>query len=392
MINKINIKEKIILYSFFIYLFVVLLIQNSTLNLNPTYSNFSNTIGNIFMISCLVFAIFFNEYTVKNILRVICLIFLLLVTRLIVGVSPLLDLLIVTLGLQSIQLEKILKTFFSAQVISAVLTLILFFLNIIPDRLLIRDGVERSSLGFWHPNTTGLVLLSIFILTLFISKRKNILLVLIIFNFLSYLVFMSTNSRTSFILIGCSTLIAIFDLIIQGKARLILKSKWIIPTLIVMFFLGSYIASSIYSSAPSNLFLNELNTMLSNRISIGSRFIDEYGISLFGNPIIYNSSNFNNQVVIGASYWVLDNIYLKYILNYGLVSSILLISYFYVVISKLNSKYIVAFNLYSLVYLIYGLSEQSAFSITINVFMLFGIIVLNPNNNKKFIQEDEVIQ
>ena len=385
MSKKIYYKELIMLVVLAIYLFSVFFIQNSMLNLNPTMSGLVSVVKNFFLLSCIIIAIFFNRYTMKEIVIILSLLLLFIITDILAGSSPLLELLIFIVGLKEVPLKSILKTYLLTSLISYVGIILLNFLSVIPDRLVIRDGIERSSLGFWHPNTTSLGLLTIYLLAMYLSKDKYKVLLTIIFGILSMVVYTFTNSRTSMILILVAGLFTLISYIFRNAKYNILGTKHVLPFIFIGLTVISWIVSILY--IHQNALAIQLSQLLSNRISLGARFIQEYGLSLFGQPIQYNSSNNLTQVVIGFQYRVLDNVYLKYLLNYGIISIVGLFLYLYILMYKLNKKNRILVNMYLLIYLFYGLAEQSAFNATVNFFMCFGVILFTNKKNNEFLNE-----
>lgn len=382
--KKINMKNIIIVSLFTMYLTVLFLIQNSTLNLDPKLFSFVSTTKNIYLLLSIFFIVFFNKYKTKQLLIIGGIASVLLVTKFLAGSSPLLDLLLIVLGIKNIPLRTILKTIYFTQIFSSLLILFLYFTSQIPDRLIIRDGVLRSSLGFWHPNTAGLVLLSIFILSIFLEKKRSTLFFKILFfNSSSVVLYELTNSRTSMVLILAVTFITIGQSVFLKLRVSLFQYRLFVPIIFTLFLCLSVGATFLY--VKGNFSVIKLSVLLSNRIAIGSRFFKEYGISLFGQPVMYNSFNFSTQEVVGSEYRVLDNVYLKYVINYGLSSTIFLCSYFYGISSKLNKKYLILWNMYMLIFLVYGFVEQSAFNYTTNFFLFFGVLLLNEEANKEFL-------
>lgn len=124
--KKLQFKNLLIISSFSVYLMTIFLIQNSTLNLVHSLANFAQIIKSGYIILSLLFILLFNKYSVKQIVVLATIFIPLFVTRVIVGVSPLLDLMIVITGLKCLSLKKILNTFFVTQAISFILILSLF--------------------------------------------------------------------------------------------------------------------------------------------------------------------------------------------------------------------------------------------------------------------------
>lgn len=383
--KKVQFKNLLILSTFSIYLMTFFLIQNSTLNLVPSLANFAQMVKNGYIIASLLFILLFNKYSVRQITFLVAIFIPLFVTRVIVGISPLLDIMIIVTGLKNLPLKKILNTFFVTQFISFVLILSLFFLSVIPDRVVIRDGIVRSSLGFWHPNTVGVMLLSLFMLSTFSEKKFTRLFFKIsAFNIISLISYSLTNSRTSFILILVVSVLTLLQYFFKNRNLLFINSRWFIPVTFIILFAVSYFSSILYLYGNSHII--KLSILLSNRISIGSKFINEYSVTFFGQKVEYSSLNYSIQEVVGFQYKVLDNIYLKYLLNYGVFSIGLLFLYLCKISMVLNNYYLKYWNIYLLIFLCFGLMEQSVFNVNTNFLLLFGVILLNRKENEEFLE------
>ncbi|MGX7245839.1 hypothetical protein ACWOC1_13435 [Enterococcus quebecensis] len=385
MSKEFHLKKALVLTMFSIYLLTFFLIQNSMLNLITNFSDFALEFKNFYLLVSILFIVFFNRYSMNQIVVLVGMFIPLFITRIVAGASPLLELLIIVSSLKCVSLKNIIKTIYVTQVLSFTVILLLFFMSVIPDRIVIRDGVTRTSLGFWHPNTVGLMLLCIFILSIFSeNKFSRLLFKLILFNAISVTVYGLTNSRTSFILVLSVSILVLVQHFFKENNIIFLNTRWFTPSVLLLLLFLSYFASLLYSKGNSQLI--ELNALVSNRISLGSKFLNEYSLTLFGQKVEYNSLNYLVQEIIGFQYRVLDNVYLKYLLNFGLISTCLLVWYLYKISSVLKSNYLKAWNTYLFIFLIFGLMEQSAFSYGTNFFLFFGVILLNGKENEEFIK------
>lgn len=370
--------ELIFFIPLIVYLISVFFVNNSMLNLNPLFIQLSGRIQSIFILFCMLFGVIFNKYTKKEVLILVILCIALFLVRIFADHSPLLDLLIIVNAARYVSLDKLLKVYLAVLSICSLMIVILNHFSIISDRVVFRDGIARLSLGFWHPNTLGIVLVNIFILSLYLYKRKTVFF-LIFFNILSILSYQVTGSRTTLILIFLISIVSVCQMVLNERFYKFLKSKYLIIIVFTSCLTFSIISASLYLNG--NELMMRLSDLVSNRIMLGARFLNDYGISFFGDKVEYSSPNSLTQSVIGFSYAVLDNIYLKYIINYGLVSTLILGCYLFMVSNKLQDEKRLSWNIYFSIFLIYGLSEQSVFTWTTNFFMLFGVILFKSTAN-----------
>lgn len=379
-------KERISLRVFSLYLFITLMLENTTLSLNIPVDGISKIVDYIFIIFCLVQICVFFKFKKQDFLASMITFFILFLIKIKSGNSSMLELLLIILMLKDIPLKKILKNIFFVQICSFLSTIVLYFVGVLPDRIVIRDGVIRNSIGFWHPNTGGVMLLSILILSfILIKNRRSQLLFTVTTDIVGGILFLYTNSRTSITLLVFATIIFLCNIIFSNWNMYIFRFKWFIPTMFTIMTLLSYYSSSLY--LKGNVWIQKLNSLMTNRISLGSKFINEYGLSIFGQNVRYYSTNYSQERVVGAQYWVLDNVFLKYIINYGVAMFILLFIYFFLISFFLNKKDLVVWNSYFFIFLVLGLSEQGVFSYTFNFFMLFGVLLFKQNKNKNTLSE-----
>ena len=233
--------------------------------------------------------------------------------------------------------------------------------------LMIRNEIERVTLGFSHTNMFALVY-SMIIIEMFYVFRNNIqkLHYLLLFVSLFYLNYF-TGSRGSLILLG---MFIIFKLLINIKPikRLFCTkvSKIIFSTLFLVFTLFSFVSINEYRN--NNNFFVKLNENVSNRIASTSTFLDKYEVNAFGNDLEIIGSIEANKLKVKPH--ILDNSYLYVILRYGVVTFIVLTYFFgrmfWYSLNKKNIEYVIIL----LILLIYGLVETYTYRVPYNAFLL----------------------
>lgn len=379
--SKIN-NSKNRLNIFSLFLGITLFLESTTLKQISYSSDLLNKINIIFLCICVCYIFLFFNYNVYWILGVIALLFVFFIVKIRTGSFTFLDLLLTVLFLKDIPLEMILKRMFLIQTMFFFSTIILNILKILPARVLLRNGVIRSSLGFWHPNTPGIILLSLLSLSFILidNKLKRISLITF-FSVVGAGLFTYTNSRSSLLLMIVVLVIGIANSLFSKSKFYVFNWKFFIPIAFLCFTILSYLMSTWYSKG--NILLQKLNILLSYRLSLGYKFIKEYGISVFGRHIQYTSTVQGQGNLFSYQYWVLDNVYLKILLNYGIVTIMVLVIYFTLVSLCLNKKQLLSWNAYFIVFIILGFSEQSVFNYVYNFFMLYGVALFSYKNYRK---------
>lgn len=221
----------------------------------------------------------------------------------------------------SIDFSKFIKYDFKLKLISTIIIVICYYLNLTEVYYSYReDGKLRSSMGFSHPNTFGGFIFSIVCDLIYLRKEKLNLLDVIIILLSSFVVSYFSDSRTSQISI---ILVLIGSLFLKFDKLKILETK-----IVKLFINNSFIIFSIISFLLAYFFVKDnplavhLNESFSGRISYIAQFFDEYNVNLFGREIEIIGTH--KSRIIGTKAWILDNSYAMILLRYGLTTFLMM--------------------------------------------------------------------
>ncbi|MCL1950249.1 MAG: hypothetical protein FWF59_11010 [Turicibacter sp.] len=280
------------------------------------------------------------------------------------------------------KVEWILDRIFKVFSLNFLSILILHFLGIIsPVTVMRANGTLRSSLGFWHPNTTGGMILIIFIVYLLKKKNKPSFLVLSSFVLIFFLLNIFLDSRTG--LIGI--ILIIFGIIfLRISEKLTPSSPLLKPTfqsrlifILPFLFLFSSLFISLLFTRESIFFLH-LNRLLTGRIDLGHFYLNEYPITLWGIPIFENAGDQNSINQIGFRF--LDNAFLFSLLSLGILFTFLRIILIYLISKYLllrGHKYIIVILIG---FLFFGFMERLIWIPAFNIFFILGGLLLDRSN------------
>lgn len=372
---EVKLKKSLVqLTPLFIYLVMFYSIQSSMLSMSDKWSAFFWNSKNVILVFSLGISFIINKYSRQQLAIIVGFLGTSIVTRFVSGSSPTFDLLVFLVLLKNIPIKSVFKIILGSQVFSFFLVIVMYRLSIIPDRVVVRSGIIRSSLGFWHPNTTGMIFLSIFLLSMVLAKQKYEYIFLAFFNILATYLVNITASRTMQILVLVATIgFVCVRLLNFDKVSNKFIAKVVLLVFILCIFL-SYLFALMYK--PQNQLLSNLNTLLSGRLRLGNLFVEEYSLSLFGTRILYNTPNSSYQAVFGLVYRVLDNSYLKYLLNFGVLSlttiSIILYQSFKNAPKVLLPKLFVSL----MAFLGLAFTEQLGLSMEINFVLFAGVVIM----------------
>lgn len=293
-------------------------------------------------------------------------------------------LVIVILGLAFVEVAsiKIVKKIFIYSVVSTLFVLCSFGLGLISQYIMYRDGVTRYSLGFYHPNTVGIVFF-ILLSEYFFFRNKNLKVIdFLVSTCITFVIFSLTNSRTTLIV----TMLLILGMLFVryfnfNRIHRILKVCVCLP---MLNFILSLAAVDVF---PNNNIIYKINQLLSGRIYFGRLFIDLYGIRLFGN---------DNVEIIGTkqvseSYgttkaMILDNSYLLALVKNGIIPLVFLLILYTILIWSVLKKREYYFLIILICFLVLGITESFMFNYHYNIFLLF---IFTPIIYKKQIEKYE---
>lgn len=220
---------------------------------------------------------------------------------------------------------------------------------------IMRDDTIRSSLGFFHPNTLSMFSMIIIFEYLYLNKLK-LTTKKIFLAVLSSIIFSKiTDSRTA---LYCTVILIVISIFYRKKldqsCSINKFLKFVISNSFFVFLVFSILISVMY--LKNSLFAIKLNESFNNRISYQSLFFRNYGVTLLGNNIEYNIT--------------LDNGYLKLLLNFGIIPTIIYLFTYLLNFQKGLQKdflYVVILE----VVLLYSLFESSMLYVSYNIFFLY---------------------
>lgn len=378
--NKVKI-QKIYVIFFSVYYCIRQLTYLTFLQLNSNIILINNLLKVTIVIFSLIIIGLFLHYTVKQYILFLILMVLTILCWLISKNSEFILIVLFSFSLKGIEFKTFVKLLFKLNIAIFSFILFLFFIKVIPQRIELSTIRFRQSLGFWHPNVLSLSFAVIFIQYLYLYFKNVKTVYMLGFITLTYYFYSVSNSRTTGILM---ILICILYFCLRMTNNKTIKNIIFIGSISLapIFALVSYLMAKLYN--PSSVLSYKLDTFFNNRVRLSNDFLREYGFNLFGNKVTYASPNSYETLPVGFVYQVLDNGYMKLLINFGLV---LLLGYLFFIISlSLKEKRNVnnyAFIIPLVFYSIAGVMEQSILDFGTN-FLLFGLLIfLQPK--EKFI-------
>jgi hypothetical protein len=151
---------------------------------------------------------------------------------------------------------------------------------------------------------------------------------------ISIMVYFTAYNRAAFLSIMLVLTYWIITIVVPKTITFFENSAYyLIKIGIFLLPISMYLMSFFYS--PSNPILVAISSFLSGRIRMGHEYVIDYGVKLFGQQIqqiSQFSSNFKGVEM------VLDSFYLKLIIQYGAIITLIFIIYIWTLASKLKNK------------------------------------------------------
>lgn len=340
-INFINIYENYI--NIICYILIILYIL---LNLK-LYKNVKKVYFFGYIIACLIAVIswyYTNNFTVLRLLLLIAAIYIMNFNKF-------------------VKIDLLMKIFLT------LLLVILPVLGIMEYNYLLRsDHSIRYAFGFNHPNSLSIYLImivfeSFYIISVKNSKKIYIIMMTLIVPILIIFIFFCANSRMSALSLTVFYLMNIFkDIIPKRLKEKFIASKKVKILLINLFGIFSLLTViTIIISYKNTDILIKFDKIFSNRYSNYIKFIQIFKISLLGTEV---------PIKLGYGEY-LDNMYLKLLINQGILQYILYYIIFYFSHKKAYYNKSYMYLLIDFVILIEGFTETNMIMPTINIFMLY---------------------
>ncbi len=228
------------------------------------------------------------------------------------------------LAAKDVDFNRILRSTFRTLIVTFIFVLCSCFFGLIEDLTVDRVDIIRHSYGWNSPNCFILTVFEMITLYLYLNRKKLNLMRFCICFIALFTTYYFTNSRMGFL--SGLLLIFIFMLLRYTKfSKLYDIFKYLIyalPTLLIVLYLGLTFAFQKYN-------LYELDDKLTGRLFYSSNAIEEYKIKPFGTKIDFVGQQLEEEYTEGRVYNYVDNSYLKTLLNYGVIFTIYLLIFLF---------------------------------------------------------------
>ncbi len=222
----------------------------------------------------------------------------------------------------NVDFHDIMKVTLAVEVVVLIVTVVLSLNGVIPNNIWDEGVRHRYDMGFVYCTFGSHLMLFITMVYSCIRKRLTFFETFVLAMFNLWLYSYNDTRLDMCIVIPFLIFLYVWTHFVRGiRKNFVTKAMFQYGGIIIAII--SIAGHFFYNS--NILFFEKLNSLLSNRLSLGHEAIQSYGFTLFGQHIqwVGQGSVKNNPQLI---YNYVDSSFLKYTLNYGIVFMLLLLA------------------------------------------------------------------
>ncbi|WP_270330181.1 hypothetical protein [Lapidilactobacillus dextrinicus] len=212
-----------------------------------------------------------------------------------------------------IDIEKFLKICFYWLLGCMVFVFICIKVKILPDEIIYSGQRYRHYLGYNWVSFAAQYYLYLIALAITVLKKRASILLIIGLELINIYIYFKTKTSSPFAL----TTLALFGWLLMNLGAKFMEKKLTRNLLYVIIPFGGVLVTYL---SRNYLRFTELNTFLSGRLVLGYNALIKYSIGLIGKPISLSSE----MNVIGQEYTFVDSSVLSYLINFGIISFLVL--------------------------------------------------------------------
>lgn len=286
------------------------------------------------------------EYKRFDLYGIIFIAFIMIVTYIVVGNvwwRPFLWIVLFAFGARHIQFNKIAKFALIISTFCFAFIILSSVAGVIPDYLdtTTHLGVTRHYLGFLYCLYAPTVLFNIEALYLYLRAERLKWFELVICIGIAYVFYRLCDARLNFIL---NLLMVIGFCVVKYRKNIpqsirknLVNISKMMPWIFIVCGMVSIILSFGYNESIS--WLAKINASLGNRLGYGHISYQRYGLSAFGQVISMHGSGLSGNGLRGrGEYFYLDCLYVRFLQEYGIVFSCLMLFALTIVMYRMVSQ------------------------------------------------------
>ncbi len=276
---------------------------------------------------------------------------------------------VVVIGAKDVPLKKILQAYLIVAFSIVLLAFSASLLDVIENLQYESDTLRgvRNSFGILYTTDFASHIFSLMLVFFYLMREKLKAAHYIIGIVIAALVFEFCNARLD---VGCMLILIIVFAVLNRKRKAAgLRKKYGRQGKGRVLFLFSMPVAAVFITAVTlvsnteNPFWNAIDELLSNRLSLAQRGLEEYGISLFGQTVNMVGWGGTMKTLEEGEYFFVDSSYLYILLRYGIIFLLIVLgiyvkcckkykndSYFLAAVALVSLNCMIAHHLIELAY------------------------------------------
>lgn len=289
----------------------------------PKY--FYRTLTVIGVVLVLLHLMMAKDISKKEIAAMLVVTFVFMMSHYVSGYDFLVDLLMLILGAYRVNFRNILKTYIAVWSVLLVVTIIGAMTGLAENLVFYQDYVEgvgftreRMALGICYP--TDLAAYVAFLMFAYVCVRDEYITYLEIgvMAGLAGAVYYITDARTNFIVMEMLVVVVLLAKKFKKQFEKLINKKWAKGVCVFLPIVMCLIAWSmtIVFNADNDVLTFIDRKVLSYRLWLGKRALNDYGISAFGKYVL--EKGFGGSVEFPGDYFFIDSSFISMGVKYGL--------------------------------------------------------------------------
>lgn len=227
---------------------------------------------------------------------------------------------------RNIDIRKLLLGAFWIQLILTIMIAVASQIGLVSDWMYNIEGRNRHSLGYIYPSYIASIFFYMILAYMYIRKEKLHLLETIMIGVLNCIIFVLTDSKTSFVLTFLAIVVFFALKYYKKELKNNLISKLLYSYSVFGIAIISIVTCIVYND--ENNFLVKINSFINNRLIMGHNALLEHGVTLFGEKIRWVGFGGLGYITnaLKEEYNFVDCSYVKVLLDYGMIFLLIMLS------------------------------------------------------------------
>lgn len=227
---------------------------------------------------------------------------------------------------RNIDMRKLLLGAFWIQLFLTIMIAVASRIGLVSDWMYNIEGRNRHSLGYVYPSYIASIFFYMVLAYMYIRKEKLHLLETIMIGVLNCIIFVLTDSKTSFVLSFLAIVVFFVLKYYKKELKNNLISKLLYSYSVFGIAIISIVTCIVYND--ENNFLVKINSFINNRLIMGHNALVEHGVTLFGEKIRwigFGGLGYTTSA-LKEEYNFVDCSYVKVLLDYGIIFFVIMLS------------------------------------------------------------------